>query len=128
MQARGGPVDQFSFREERADRALDVIVRADSGGERMWRAELSAGDAALLHLPLRLFGDGTAVVPSAAYRPLPLNRKPNWSFHNRFVGSYLVYSAGEFAGEAGIKTVFAVPLRGGPIAQVAVPHGVTASR
>ena len=55
---------------------------------------------------------------------MPLNRKPNWSFHNRFVGPYLIYSAGEFAAETGVKTVFAVPLNGGPVAQLSAPHGV----
>lgn len=124
VQAWGGPVDQFSFREDRAGHALDVVVRADSRGERMWRSEVSEGDAALLHLPLALFGDGSALTPERAYRSLPINRKPNWSFHNRFVGSYLVYSAGEFAGTVGVKTVFVAPLDGGPIAQVRAPHGV----
>ncbi|WP_176473196.1 beta-propeller domain-containing protein [Sphingomonas lenta] len=123
-QAWGGPVDRFSFREDRKARALDVLVRADSNGERMWRAEVSEGDAALLHLPLDIFGDGSATAPRRAYRPLPLNRDPDWSFHNRFVGRNLVYSAGEFPQEAGVKTVFVVPLGGGPIAQVSAPHGV----
>lgn len=123
-QAWGGPVDQFSFREDREARALDVLVRADSNGERMWRAEVSEGDAALLHLPLGVFGDGSATAPRRAYRPLPLDGDSNWSFHNRFVGRNLVYSAGEFAQEAGVKTVFVVPLGGGPIAKVRAPHGV----
>ena len=123
-QAWGGPVDQFSFREDAGRRALHVLVRADSDGERMWRAEVSEGAAALLRLPLTLFGDGSTTAPRLAYRPLPLNREPNWSFHNRFVGRWLVYSAGEFAQEAGVKTVFAVPLDGGPVAQLRAPHGV----
>ncbi|HEX8553122.1 MAG TPA: beta-propeller domain-containing protein [Sphingomonas sp.] len=123
-QAWGGPVDQFSFREDREARALDVLVRADSDGERMWRAEVSEGDAALLHLSLGSFGDGSAVAGRRAYRPLPLDGDSNWSFHNRFVGRNLVYSAGEFAEETGVKTVFVVPLGGGPIARVHAPHGV----
>lgn len=124
VQAWGGPVDQFSFSEDRDRRTLDVLVRADGDGERMWRAEVSDGEAALLRLPLALFGDGSVVAPRRAFRPLPLNREPNWSFHNRFVGRWLVYSAGEFAQEAGVKTVFAVPLDGGPVTQVRAPHGV----
>ena len=123
-QAWGGPVDQFSFREDRDARALDVLVRADGAGERMWRAQVSKGAAALLHLPLGQFGDGARTVSRATYRPLPLNRQPNYSFHNRFVGPYLIYSAGEFAGAVGVKTVFAAPVAGGPIAQVPTPHGV----
>ena len=123
-QAWGGPVDQFSFREDPAKRGLDVLVRADAAGERMWRSEVSEGDPALLHLPISSFGDGSAIAPARAYRPLPLNGKPNWSFHNRFVGPYLIYSAGEFATEAGVKAVFAVPLSDGPVTRLSAPHGV----
>lgn len=124
VQAWGGPVDQFSFHEDRTTHSLDVLVRADGHGERMWRAEVSEGDAALLHLQIGLFANGAGMSPPRAYRPLPINRKPNWSFHNRFVGNFLVYSAGEFAGERGVKTVFVVPLKGGPISRVQAPHGV----
>lgn len=123
-QAWGGPVDQFSFREDRGRDVLNVLVRAEGGGERMWRSEVSEGEAALLTLPLSVFGDGSAKARPRAYRPLPLNRDPNWSFHNRFVGKYLVYSAGEFVGETGIKTVFVAPLDGGAIAQISSPHAV----
>ena len=35
VQAWGGPVDQFSFREEREQGALNVLIRADSKGEGM---------------------------------------------------------------------------------------------
>lgn len=124
VRAWGGPVDQFSFREDRDKNALDILVRADSRGEHMWRSEVSEGDAALLHLPLASFGDGSAITPARAYRRLPLSRSPNWSFHNRFVGRFLVYSAGEFAGTERVKPVFVVPLDGGPIARLGAPHGV----
>lgn len=123
VQAWGGPVDQFSFREDRAANRLQVVVRADSRGEAMWRSERSDGDAALLTLPIAAFRDGSGVARAAAYRPLPLNKDP-WSFHNRFVGRHLIYSAGAFDQRAAVKTVFAVPVDGGPIAQVRVPHGV----
>lgn len=122
IQAWGGPVDQFSFREDRDAKRLQVMVRADTRGDAMWLSERSEGAAALLTLPLDAFGNGSAVARPAAYRPLPLNRNP-WSFHNRFVGRHLIYSAGEFDERAGIKTVFAVPLDGGPVARVPVPHG-----
>lgn len=123
VQAWGAPVDQFSFRADRAQRQLQVVVRADSRGDAMWRPERSEGAAALLTVPLANFGDGSFVAPPRAYRPLPLNKDP-WSFHNRFVGRHLIYSAGAFNQHAGVKTVFAVPLDGGAIAQVPVPHGV----
>ena len=122
VQTWGGPVDQFSFQEDRERHALNILVRAGSGGERMWRAEMSEGEAALLHLPLALFGDGSRAAPVRAYRSLPINRGQNWSFHNRFVGQYLVYSAGEFAAGEGAKTVFVAPINGGPVARIRVPH------
>jgi hypothetical protein len=122
-QAWGGPVDQFSFAEDRVAHRLNVVVRADSGGDAMWRPERSEGATALLTLPIRAFGDGSVVARRSAYRPLPLN-KDGWSFHNRFVGQHLIYSAGEFDENVGAKTVFSVPLDGGPIARIRVPHGV----
>ncbi|MEP9403163.1 beta-propeller domain-containing protein [Sphingomonas silueang] len=124
VQAWGGPVDQFSFREDRAGGTLDVLVRADGHGSRMWAAEVSDGDAALLRLPIASFGDGSGIAPRRAYRALPLEPYPHWSFHNRFVGRWLLYAAGEFAEGARTKTVFAAPLDGGPVARLPVPHGV----
>ncbi len=124
VQAWGGPVDQFSFREERAQGALNVLVRPDVHGEGMWRSEVSEGEPALLHVPLSAFGDGNAMTRPAAYRPLPIPPEPNWSFHNRFVGRHLLYAAGEFSGEVTANTLFAVPLDGGAVAPVAVPHGI----
>lgn len=123
VQAWGGPIDQFSFAEDRAAKRLSVVVRADSDGDAMWRPEHSEGAAALLTLPLAAFGDGSRVMNAAAYRSLPLGEN-SWRFHNRFVGRHLVYSAGAFNEHAGISTVYAVPLSGGAIAHIAVPHGV----
>ncbi|WP_425228191.1 beta-propeller domain-containing protein [Sphingomonas sp.] len=124
VQAWGGPIDQFSFREDRQAHALDVVVRADANGDRMWRAQVTGGRTALLHLPLAQFGDGSATTPRTAYRALPLDTEQDWSFHNRFVGSYLIYAAGSFAAQTGKETVFAARVAGGPIARVAAPHGV----
>lgn len=118
----GGPVDQFSFREDRSDNLLNVVVRADSGGDRMWRPEMSEGQAALLRLPLSLFGDGSAMAPNRAYRDLPAS---GWDFHNRFVGRHLLYATGEGDRENGGPGLRAVPLNGGPIRWVALPHSVS---
>jgi hypothetical protein len=123
VQAWGGPVDQFSFAEDRAAKRLSVVVRADSAGDAMWRPEHSEGAAALLTLPIAVFGDGSRIMNAAAYRPLPLG-KDSWSFHNRFVGRHLIYSAGEFNEHEGASIVYAVPLSGGAIAHITVPHGV----
>lgn len=122
-QAWGGPVDQFSFAEDRAAHRLSIVVRADSGGDAMWRPVHSAVATALLTMPMGAFGDGSHVMPASAYRPLPVGDEA-WNFHNRFVGRHLVYSAGAFNEHRGGATVYAVPLGGGPIARVAVPHGV----
>jgi hypothetical protein len=122
VQAWGGPVDQFSFAEDRAAGRLNVVVRSDSDGEAMWRSVRSGGDTALLTVPLSAFGDGARVMARAAYRPLPVGER-SWNFHNRFVGRDLIYSAGVFNEHRATSTVFAVPLNGGPIARIAVPHG-----
>ena len=123
VQAWGGPVDQFSFAEDRAAKRLRVVVRADSAGDAMWRPEHSEGAAALLTLPPGAFGDGSRVMTAAAYRSLPVG-EDSWSFRNRFVGRHLVYSAGAFNAHKGTSIVYAVPLSGGAIARIAVPHGV----
>ena len=120
--AWGGPVDQFSFREDPSDNLLNVVVRADSGGDRMWRPEMSEGDAALLRLPLSLFGDGRTMAPNRDYRDLPAN---GWEFQNRFVGRHLLYATGEGDRESGASGLRAVPLNGGPIRWVPLPHGVS---
>lgn len=123
VQAWGGPVDQFSFAEDRAAKRLRVVVRADSAGDAMWRPEHSEGAAALLTLPIAAFGDGSRITNASAYRPLPVGEE-SWSFHNRFVGRHLIYSAGIFNEHKGTSIVYAVPLSGGAIARIAVPHGV----
>lgn len=118
--AWGGPVDQFSFREDRRDGLLNVVVRADSGGDWMWRPEMSEGDAALLRIPLAAFGDGSSSVAKRAYRDLPAQ---GWRFYNRYVGQHLLYATGQSENEGlGLR---AVPLDGGPVRWVALPHGVT---
>lgn len=123
LQAWGGPVDQFSFAENRASRRLNVVVRADSAGDAMWRPERTGGATALLTLPTGAFGDGSRVAPAAAYRSLPVG-KDGWNFHNRFVGQHLIYAAGEFNDHTANMPVYAVPLDGGAIARLPVPHGV----
>ncbi len=124
--ARGAPVDQFSFREDKAEGMLNVLVRAEGGGDAMWRPEATDGDVALLRVPLRDFGDGSREAPRSLYRPLPSPRGESWNFHNRFVGDYLLYGAGPFGGpsERGGGTLVAAPVRGGSIAELQLPHAV----
>ncbi|MFA5963542.1 MAG: beta-propeller domain-containing protein [Sphingomonas sp.] len=122
VQARGAPVDQFSF-QQRGGR-LHVLVRADSGGDAMWRPEVSAGTPALADIPLTLFGNGAREVPLSHYRQLP-SPGESWEFHNRFVGKFLVYAGGsgeDAQGQVKAAPVFVVPVDGGRIARLAPTH------
>jgi hypothetical protein len=124
VQVWGGPIDQFSFREERKANALHVVVRAESKGNWMWRSMVSDGDAALLRLPLSEFGDGSRIARKRQYRPLVVKSADSYSFNNRFVGDYLIYSAGRYAADEQKQYVYAVPLNGAEHFRVAAPHGV----
>lgn len=121
--ARGAPTDQFSFREDPSSGLLDVLIRADGGGDWMWNPEVSAGDVALLSIPIRWFGDGSREVSRDRYRPLPSPSREAWNFQNRFVGNHVLYGGGAL-GEVGRSTLIAAALRGGPVAQLPLPHAV----
>lgn len=120
--ARGGPVDQFAFLADPGRSMLHVVVRAEGGGDAMWRPEASAGDVALLSIPTALFGSGNAV-PLRHYRSLPRPKGAHWSFHNRFVGDTLLYGTGA-AGDAQPGAVYAVPLDGETAREIALTHAV----
>lgn len=122
MGASGTPVDQFSFLES-GDGHLNVLVRAQGRGEGMWRAERSAGDLALLRVPLSRFTDGRAA-PASSYRNLPA--AGSGALHNRFVGRHLLYGDGNGWGRprAGGSALYAVPWAGGAPVQVPLPHGI----
>lgn len=124
IRARGFPVDQFSFREDAADGMLNVLVRAQSGGDAMGGPEMSAGRASLLRLPIAEFGDGSETVPDSRYRPLPELRGDAWSFHNRFVGDHVLYGGGAFGEAHRSDIVVAVPVRGGEAVELPVSHSV----
>lgn len=123
--ARGAPVDQFSFREDAADGMLNVLVRAEGGGDAMWRPEVTQGDVALLRLPIAAFGDGSVEAPKPYYRALPRPQGQDWNFHNRFAGDNVLYGAGAFGepGKSGARLVVA-PVRGGPVTTLNLAHAV----
>lgn len=124
--ARGAPVDQFSFREDPADGILNVLVRSEGGGDAMWGPEVTEGEVALLRVPLGEFGDGSREASRDHYRPLPGLPGDSWSFHNRFVGNYLLYGGGaygEAAGASGAMLV-AAPVAGGTPVRLKLPHAV----
>ena len=121
--AYGQPTDQFSFREDGRARLIDVLVRSDGGGDWMWNNEHSRGDVALLSVPISWMGDGSRTVSQSRYRPLPPVGEQAWNFQNRFVGNHILYGGhGYNGGET--TTLVAAGLRGGPVAQLKLPHAV----
>ncbi len=121
----GGPIDQFSFREDPADGVLNVVVRGESGGDAMWRPEVSDGDLALLRLSLARFGDGSGIAPVRSYRNLPRLGRNDWSFQNRFVGRHLLYAGGAATRtDSKVENAFAIPLDGGAAVTLGIPHSI----
>jgi len=92
LKVSGSPVDQFSFLDS-GDGMLNVLVRANGGGEGMWAAEVPAGDVALLRVPLESFSDGREAAPAGRYTALP-RPASGGAFQNRYVGGYLIYGTG----------------------------------
>ena len=123
---RGGPVDQFSFREDWDDGRLNVLVRSDGGGDAMWRPEFSQGAVALLRLPLGDFGDGGDEVSSSRYQPLPQPGQNSYTFQNRFVGDYVLYGTGNSWGspQGGNSIVVAASVRNNGVFQLPLRHGI----
>jgi Beta propeller domain len=124
VKVSGSPVDQFSFLESQ-DGYLNVLVRSGGSGDGMWGAEYTAGDVALMRVPLTHFSDGTDTVQSWRYRKLP--RPEGYTFQNRFVGDYLLYGAGSGWGapqKVRPSNFFAVPWAGGEASEFSLPHGV----
>lgn len=122
--ARGNPTDQFSFREDRSNGLLDVLVREEGRGDSMAGSEVSAGAVTLVSIPVRAFGDGSGEVAQDRFRPLPHPGRNSWSLQNRFVGNHLLYSGSDFQGSRPGKLVVA-GLRGGPVTELQLPHAVT---
>jgi hypothetical protein len=124
MGVSGSPVDQFSFLESQ-DKYLNVLVRSNGSGDGMWGAESTAGDVALLRVPLSSFNDGSNSASSWDYHGLP---KPGgYTFQNRFVGDYLLYGTGSGWGAPQNKTkgnLFAVRWADGDLSELALAHGV----
>lgn len=120
----GSPVDQFSFLESE-DNHLNVLVRSESAGDGMWRAEVAAGDVALMRVPLMSFSDGSEDAPKSSYRELP--KPAGDTFQNRFVGDYLLYGTGSGWGspeKADKSSLYAVRWAGGKTAELKLAHGV----
>src|SRR5262249_14302854 len=102
------------------------LVRSETAGDAMWRPEFSSGAVALLRFPLSEFSDGSRELRSSFYRDLPKPLGDEYSFHDRFVGDWLRYGAGNSWGSpekvSGKLTV--VPVKGGKISELEVGHGI----
>jgi hypothetical protein len=125
--ARGGPQDQFSFQEDDRRQVLNVLVRSQSNGDAMWRPEFAQGALALARIPLSSFGDGSRELESWRYRPLPKPKgDDDGSLHNRFVGDYVLYGAGNGWGQPRDRRegLIVAPVDGGPVSTLFVSHGV----
>jgi len=122
----GAPIDQFSFKEG-ADDQLNVLVRAEAGGDWMWGAEASGGEVALLRVPVAGFSTRVGTTRAAAYTRLP-GPKAGWTVQNRFVGDYVAYGSGSGWGAPETERddrVYLHPYaRGGRTASIELPHGV----
>jgi hypothetical protein len=125
LRVSGSPVDQFSFLQSE-DEYLNVLVQSSGKGDGMWRAEVAAGDVALLRIPIWSFSDGSDAAPSWSYRPLP--KPAGYGFQNRFVGRYLIYGTGSGWGypkENEAKwNLFMVEWNRGNTHQLKLAHGV----
>lgn len=119
----GGPIDQFSFSEDRDDDVLRVVLRGEGRGEGMWGSEFSGGDIGLLSVPLDSFGDGTRNLPQRAMRKLP--PVAGYRFQNRFVGDFLLYAASNYGNERDAPYLYAAPLDGREAQRIDLSHGVT---
>jgi hypothetical protein len=124
VRTAGAPVDQFSFNE--TPNGLDVLVRADSKGDAMWSSTRADGAVALAHVPFDVFGDGSDRLAKRCYRPLPYPKGNFYDFHNRFVGDHLLYGTGNGWGmpKDAKGMLYVVPVKGGEVAELAVPNGV----
>jgi hypothetical protein len=122
--ASGSPVDQFSFLESE-DKHLNVLVRSNGSGDGMWQAERTAGNVALLRVPLSSFNDGSNSASSWDYHGLPKPR--GYTFQNRFVGDYLLYGTGSGWGAPENKnkaSLFTVRWADGELNELTLTHGV----
>jgi hypothetical protein len=120
MAVQGSPIDQFSFLESE-DGWLNVLVQSQRRGDAMWRAECRVGDLALLRVATRDFGETLRQSRQAEYRGLP---RVTGVVNNRFVGGHLLYGAGNgWVNKADTATLLVVPVAGGRVTRLPLPHG-----
>jgi hypothetical protein len=121
--ARGHVRDQFAFREDPAERMLNILVQANDYGGEMWQPEAPPSTIALIRVPLSEFNDGSREVRRRYYRLLS-NPENAWIQENRFIGDHVVYGYGGSANPDARPTVVAASLRSDAAAALAIRHGV----
>lgn len=99
IRVSGSPVDQLSFHED-TEQELNVLVRSDSNGDGMWKAEVAEGEVALLRLNPDAFNNGSIAASRSNYRKL--EEPTGYSFQNRFIGDYVLYGTAKFSGNSNL--------------------------
>src|SRR5205085_2090168 len=120
---RGNPNDQFSFREDAAEGMVNVLVGEQGGGDAMGDPGSVEGRVSLLRLPIAELGDGWRSASPSRYRSLPAPRAESGSFHNRFVGDYVLYGRGTWD-EDRTRDIVVAPIHGGAVATLPLRHVV----
>ena len=126
LRVSGSPVDQFSYLES-DDQHLNVLVRSQAHGDGMWRAEVSAGEVALMRIAIASFSDGSEAVPASSYKALGNPDSNEYAFQNRFVGDYLIYGIGTGWGIPDKRPdwkLFLINWRGGNLRTLTLPHSI----
>lgn len=125
IRVSGSPVDQLSFHED-DDQELNVLVRADSKGDGMWRAEVSEGEIALLRLQPDAFNNGS--VPARRDDYQKLEEPDGYSFQNRFIGDYILYGTADYSRDGNQKDasriLFVLNRKTGVFSKVDLSHDV----
>lgn len=126
LKTMGSPIDQFSFLES-GDGYLNVLLRANGSGGRMWMSEQNGNTAmALMRIAVDQFSDGKDTAPDSAYHPLPASSRG--ALQNRFIGDWLLYGSGSGWGRSSDQTSPLYAVRWGqgdtPLFQVSLPHGI----
>jgi len=91
VKAQGGPLDQFSFKEDSSG-YLNVLLRDNTAGDAMWNSEETSGQLALMRVPLSEFTREASEIQRINYTLL--TTPEGYSLQNRFAGEYLLYGAG----------------------------------
>jgi len=118
IKTAGVPTDQMSFLEDGSGH-LNVLVRDSGAGDAMWASAPGRGQMALLRLPLAELADGRGAVQRERYLRLP--EVPGGALHNRYVGEWLVWGAGQAAWALRYATSGATPVATHAAAPVGLP-------